>query len=442
MADNSIRYDLILQQGHVATPGGFLTTDIGVKDGKIIALGSLGHKAHTVFDAKGLTILPGVIDSQVHFREPGLEHKEDLSTGTASAALGGVTAICEMPNTKPSTTTREALEDKLSRAKNRAWVDHAFFVGGSPENIDQLADLELLPGCCGIKIFMGSSTGNLLVDDESHLDRILAKGRRRIAIHAEDEARLKERKSLLNEGRSVSFHPEWRDVKTALNATQQILTLARKHNRPIHVLHITTLDEIEWLSDYKDIATVEVTPQHLTLSSPDCYERLGTLAQMNPPIRSEDHRLGLWKGISQGIVDVIGSDHAPHTLEEKKQPYPSSPSGMTGVQTLVPIMLNHVAEGRLSLERFIDLTSTGPARIYGMVGKGRLAVGYDADFTIVDLKAERKITNLWIASRSGWSPFDGMKIKGWPIATIIRGHIVMRDDQLLDNPIGKPLRFI
>ena len=334
------------------------------------------------------------------------------------------------------------MADKFARARGRAWVDHAFFMGGAPENADHLAELERLPGVCGVKIFMGSSTGSLLLDDEAVLKRALASGRRRVAIHAEDESRLKERRPLVEGGAHPRMHPEWRDAETAILATRRVLRLAREAGRPVHVLHITTADEIDILSQHKDIATVEVTPQHLTLSAPECYERLGTLAQMNPPIRGEEHRQGLWRGIRDGIVDVIGSDHAPHTLEEKAKPYPDSPSGMTGVQTLVPIMLDHVAAGRLTLERLVDLTASGPARIYNLVNKGRVVVGYDADFTVVDLKAQRKITNQWIVSRVGWTPSDGMKVTGWPVATIIRGNVVMREDTLLDDPIGAPLRFL
>jgi len=435
-------YDLILKNGQAVTPAGVVSTDIAVRAGKIVAIGALGEaKAAEVFDCSGLTVLPGIIDSQVHLREPGLEHKEDLATGTAAAALGGVTAVCEMPNTKPSTTTAEAINDKLARAKGRAWTDHAFFVGAAAENLAELGNLELLPGCAGVKVFMGSSTGSLLVDQEDALRQVLANGYRRVAVHCEDEARLKERFKMVEGGALPELHPEWRDAQTALLATQRLIRLAREAGRRVHVLHVTTADEMAFLADHKDIASVEVTPQHLTLSAPDAYRKLGTYAQMNPPIRSEEHRQGLWRGLEQGVVDVIGSDHAPHTKEEKDKPYPQSPSGMTGVQTLVPVMLTHVAEGRLSLERFVDLASAGPARVYNMAGKGRIAVGYDADFTVVDLKAKRKITNMWIASKCGWTPFDGMTAQGWPIATIIRGNTVMREDTLIGDPLGQALRF-
>jgi dihydroorotase len=435
-------YDLILRNGTAVTPNGTAKTDIAVRDGRIAAIGDLGQAAAAEdIDARGLTVLPGVIDTQVHFREPGLEHKEDLATGTAAAAMGGVAAIFEMPNTKPSTTTRDAILDKLARARGRAWVDHAFFIGAADDNVAHLAEWERLPGCAGIKVFMGSSTGSLLIADDRTLAAVLAAGNRRVAVHCEDEERLNERKALIGEGAHPRLHPEWRDVETALRATRRLVTLAEQAGRRVHVLHVTSADEMAFLAGHKDLATVETTPQHLTLAAPECYDRLGTYAQMNPPIRDAHHRDALWAAVANGIVDVLGSDHAPHTREEKNKPYPHSPSGMTGVQTLVPLMLDHVNAGRLSLERFVDLTSAGPSRIYNIAGKGRIAVGYDADFTVVDMKVEKVITNAWIESRCGWTPFDGKRVTGWPVATIVRGRTVMRDGQLLGAPVGEPVRF-
>jgi dihydroorotase len=437
------RFDLVLRGGTCLTPSGRVSADVGVRGGKIVAIGNLSaDAADKAFDATGLHILPGVIDTQVHFREPGMEHKEDLEAGTRGAVMGGVTGVFEMPNTSPNTDSADAIADKLSRAAGRAWCDHAFFVGATMENAEKLGTLERLPGCCGVKIFMGSSTGNLLVADDPTLERVLTHSRRRCAVHAEDEERLKKRFSIAEEGGDPRFHPEWRDVTTALNATQRIVALARKTGHPVHVLHITTADEMDFLAKHKDIATVEATPQHLTLAAPDCYEEIGTLAQMNPPIREAHHRDGLWAALQAGIVDVIGSDHAPHTRKEKEAPYPRSPSGMPGVQTLVPILLDHVAAGRMTLERFVDLTSAGAQRIYGIAGKGRLVVGYDADFTVVDLAAKRRIENKWIVSKAGWTPYDGKTVTGWPIATIIRGTIVMQEDELVSPQIGKPVRFI
>jgi len=442
----TVRYDLIIKGGTVATPNGIAPADVAVAGGRIAAISAPGRtpdgaEAAEVFDAAGLHVLPGAIDTQVHFREPGHEHKEDLASGTAAAALGGIVAVFEMPNTAPSTLSAADLDDKLARARGRAWVDHAFFMGAAAENAAELATLELVPGCCGVKIFMGASTGSLLVEDDETLFEVLKHGRRRVAVHAEDEARMRERVGIAREGADPRFHPEWRDVETARRATERLLRLARRAGRRVHVLHVTTAEEMPLLAAHKDIATVEVTPQHLTLSAPDCYERLGTLAQMNPPIREARHREALWQAVTDGIVDVIGSDHAPHTREEKAKPYPGSPSGMPGVQTLLPLLLDHMNAGRLSLARLIDLTSAGPARIYGITRKGRIAVGFDADFSIVDLKARREIAADWLAAKCGWSPFEGQRVTGWPMATVIRGRVVMREAELQGDPVGAPVEF-
>ncbi len=434
-------FDLIVRGGEVANHSGRGRADVGVIAGKIAAIGDLGQaSAGEVFDATGLTVLPGVIDSQVHFREPGLEWKEDLQTGGRAAVLGGVTAVFEMPNTEPTTTDPDALADKLARAKGRMDCDHAFYMGGTHENAAFLGELERLPGCCGIKVFMGASTGTLLVADDEGVEAVLRSINRRAAFHSEDEYRLAERRPLARTGDWTS-HPEVRDAESAIRSTERLVRLARKVGKRIHVLHVTTAEEIAFLARHKDVASVEVTPQHLTLEGPEAYERLKGLAQMNPPIREAHHRAGLWRGVAMGVADVLGSDHAPHTLEEKARPYPASPSGMPGVQTLVPVMLNHVAEGRLTLERFIDLTSHGQQRVFGIAGKGRLAEGYDADLTIVDLKARRTLRHADMATRSGWTPFDGLEVTGWPMATIIRGRVVMRDDEVVAPALGEPVRF-
>jgi dihydroorotase len=439
MADT---FDLVVRGATVVNHDGTGVRDIGVRGGRIVAIGQLGGaSAAEAIDAKGLHVLPGVIDTQVHFREPGLEHKEDLETGSRAAVMGGVTAVFEMPNTKPLTTSAETLADKVRRARHRMFCDFAFYVGGTRENIGDIPMLERLEAAAGIKVFMGSSTGDLLVDDDASLDRIIAAISRRAAFHAEDEARLKERMPLRRPGDPTS-HPVWRDEQAALVATQRLVRLAEKHGRRVHVLHISTAEEMEFLAAHKDWASVEVTPHHLTLAAPECYERLGAYAQMNPPVRDERHRKAIWAALVDGVVDVLGSDHAPHTREEKEHAYPGSHSGMTGVQTLVPVMLDHVNAGRLSLERFVDLTSAGPQRLFGIRGKGRIAVGYDADLTIVDLKRRETITNRWIASRCGWTPYDGVTVQGWPVGTLIRGRRVMWDGAILGAANGEPVRFL
>lgn len=434
-------YDLILRGGICVTPSGRQRVDVGVRDGRIVEVGALAaEKAAATFDATNLHVLPGVIDPQVHFREPGLTHKEDLGSGSAAAALGGVTAFFEMPNTNPSTDTAERLAWKVARARETSWVDFAFFIGATNDNAELLGALERAEGCCGVKMFLGSSTGSLLVDDPAVQARVLRSGRKRVACHSEDEARLKERKGLFP-GRGVDAHPEWRDEECAVRSTRHILALARETGRRLHLLHVTTAGELPLLEANRDLVTIEVPPQHLTLAAPECYERLGTLAQMNPPIRDHRHRDALWHAVRNGLVDVLGSDHAPHTLEEKAKPWPQSPSGMPGVQTLVPLMLNHVAEGRLTLERFVDLSSTGVARVFGARRKGRIVPGYDADFTVVDLGASRVISGSLIASKCGWTPFDGMRVRGWPVATVVRGRVVMREGALVGTPAGQPVAF-
>jgi dihydroorotase len=432
--------DMILKGATVVNHDGAARRDIAVAGGKIVGLGELeGTTAPKVHDCSNLHILPGVIDSQVHFREPGLEHKEDLESGSRAAVMGGVTAVFEMPNTKPLTTSAETLADKVSRARNRMFCDFAFYVGGTHQNVNQLQQLERLEGAAGIKVFIGSSTGELLVQDDEGLEAIVAKINRRAAFHSEDEYRLRDRLHHQVAGDSAS-HPVWRDAEAARLSTERLLRIARKHGKRIHVLHISTADELPLLAAHRDIATVEVTPHHLTLTADD-YARLGTTLQMNPPVRDSHHRDALWGAIESGLVDVLGSDHAPHTREEKAKPYPQSPSGMTGVQTLVPVMLNHVNNGRLTLQRFVDLTSHGPNRIFGIASKGRIAEGYDADFTVVDMQRTETITNGWIESKAGWTPYDGKKVKGWPVGTIVRGHFAMWQGELAQKATGAPVQF-
>ena len=435
-------YDLILKGGTVVNQDGAALRDIGIRAGRFAFIGDLARaSAGEVIDCRGLHLLPGVIDSHVHFREPGLTHKEDLESGSRGAVLGGATAVFEMPNTDPNTTTAEAVADKVKRAHHRMHCDFAFYVGATRENTRHLGELEMLPGVAGVKVFMGSSTGSLLIEDDEGVRAVLQNIRRRAAFHAEDEYRLRERMNLRVPGDARS-HPVWRDATAALMGTQRLTRLARETGKRVHVLHVTSKEEAVFLAEHKDVATAEATPAHLTLEAPECYERLGTLAQLNPPVRDAVHRAGLWHGIAQGVIDSIGSDHSPHTREEKAQSYPKSPSGMPGVQTLVPLMLDHVNAGRLTLLRFVDLTSAGPARIFGMAAKGRIAAGYDADVTVVDLKRQQTITDTWIAARAGWTPYNGMTVTGWPVGTILRGHKVMWEGSLVDSARGERVRFL
>jgi dihydroorotase len=434
-------FERVFRNATVVNQDGVGHRDIGVRDGRIAAIGSLSASvAGEVVDCTGLHILPGVIDTQVHFREPGAEHKEDLETGSRAAAMGGVTAVFEMPNTNPLTTSAETLADKIARGRGRMHCDFAFFVGATHANAPHVAELERLPGAAGIKVFMGSSTGDLLVADDEGLRAVLSRTRRRVSVHSEDEPRLTARLAERVPGDPAS-HPVWRDVEAAMKATERLTRIAEEESARVHLLHVSTAEEMDFIRGHKDAVSVEVTPQHLTLDA-SSYGRLGTRLQMNPPIREARHRARLWQAVADGTADVLGSDHAPHTLAEKAKPYPQSPSGMPGVQTLVAVMLDHVAAGRLSLERLVDMTSAGPARLFQIAGKGRIAVGYDADLTIVDLKRRVTIRDAMMTSRAGWTPYDGDTIAGWPVGTVVRGVRVMWEGELVSPSGGAPVRFM
>ena len=435
-------YTLCLKNGHVMIKDTLVYTNVYIQDEKISLVSDKNYDAEQTIDCKNLTILPGVIDSQVHFREPGLEGKETLASGMLAAVSGGVTSIFEMPNTNPLTITPETIEDKLNRASKEAWSDYAFYLGGTMRTSKNLPEWERLKGVCGIKIFMGASTGDLMTATDEEVESVVSNGGRVIAVHAEDQMIMMNNfESILGSSKDVALHCKWRSPESCLSATKRVVNLARKHKRRVHILHITTREEMEFLSKNKDVASVELLANHLTLNAPECYENLGTLAQQNPPIREKHHQEALWNALNNNIVDIIASDHAPHTLEEKSAPYPKSPSGTPGVQTLVPIMLNHVNNGKLSLSKLVSLWSSGPERIHKISGKGRIQEGYDADFTIVDMNKEMIITNDQQRSKSKWTPYDGTKVKGWPTHTVVRGNVVMQEDDIMSQPIGKIIKF-
>jgi dihydroorotase len=435
------RYDLILKGGHVVTPWGVEVADVAVRDGRIATLGHLrGAEAAETIDCAGLHVLPGLIDPHVHLRDPGDPAVESIETGTKAAVLGGLAAVFDMPNTAKSVVSRDILDEKRAFLEGRAWCDVGLYVGASKKNIGDLAELELQPNVCAVKVFAGSSTGDLLVEDDASLEAVMRAGRRRICYHSEDEYRLQERKPMFTPGMPHRNHMVWRDVETAMLGTKRLMAIARKTGRAAHILHVSTAEELAYLRDFRDVCTVEVLLNHLTQTD-EAYDRLGGYAVMNPPIRDQRHLDAAWAAVADGTVDCIGSDHAPHSREAKERPWPNTAAGLTGIQTLVPLMLDHVTSGRLSISRLVDLMCAGPARVYGALNKGRLAAGYDADFTLVDLKRQRMIRNDWLATPAGWTPFDGTVCTGWPVATIIRGRAVMREDEVLGAPIGKPVSF-
>ena len=437
-------YDWLLLGGEVASSQEVVRADVAIRGEQIVAVGDLkGHPAERTLHCDGLTILPGLIDSQVHFREPGFEHKEDLESGSRSAVMGGVTTVLEMPNTNPPTTTAEALQDKLARAHARMWCDHGFFVGATAENADHLAELELLPGTPGIKIFMGSSTGTLLVDAEQDLRRVLRSGKRPCAVHAEDESRNRLRKAEFANP-TVADHPIIRDAISAEIATRRMIALSKETRRPVHILHVSTANELEPIARAKRNGipiTAEVTPQHLFFAAPECYARLGTLAQMNPPIRDESHRSALRKALREGLFDVFGSDHAPHTLEEKARPYPQSPSGMPGVQTLLPVLTTLISQGLLTTKQLVQMAAERPASLYGIINKGHIKPGFDADLAMVDLGRKVRFTRDMVESKCGWSPYEGEELTGWPVHVFVRGHAAMLEGHLAGEPQGRPARY-
>jgi len=411
-----------------------------LSDNKIKKIGKISLNNAKVLDASGKIVLPGIIDTQVHFREPGPNGAEDLESGSRAAVAGGVTSVFEMPNTNPPTSNFKEFNNKLNAAKNRMFCNYAFYFGATPDNMKELASVNTLEGCCGVKLFAGSSTGNLLVSKEKDIEKVISNSSKIISVHSEDENILLSRKKFIKEG-DVSSHPVWRNEECALESTKRVVGIAEKYKKKIHILHVTTKQEIDFFSKKRDNVTFEITPQHLTLFAPDCYEKLKTFSQMNPPIRTKDHHDRLWDAVKNSLVSTIGSDHAPHTKEEKNRKYPLSPSGMPGVQTLLPVMLNHVNNNKLKLEKLIKLVCENPCDLFGIKNKGYIKENYDADLTIVDMNKEVVIKDSWIESKCGWTPFNNYKVKGFPVATIVNGEIVMENNKIISNAKGKPLIF-
>ncbi|WP_202925238.1 dihydroorotase [Myxacorys almedinensis] len=433
---------LLIRHAQILLPSGeFILGDVEIRSGKIVRVGDLltpPENATTLIDATGLTLLPGVIDPQVHFREPGLEHKEDLFTASCACVRGGVTSFLEMPNTRPLTTTQAALDDKLKRASEKCLANYGFFVGATAENLPDLLSATPTPG---IKIFMGSMHGDLLVDEESALDPIFATGERLIAVHAEDQTRIRDRRSQFTGISDPAVHSQIQDNQAALNATQLALKLSKKYQRRLHILHMSTAEEAELLRREKPVwVTAEVTPQHLLLNIND-YEKLGSLLQMNPPIRSPHDNEVLWQALRDGVIDFIATDHAPHTLAEKAQPYPNSPSGMPGVETSLALMLTQAKQGRCTVAQVANWMSAAVAKAYQIPNKGLIEPGYDADLVLVDLENDHPVQREDIVTKCGWSPFEGWNLTGWAQITIVGGQVAYDRGTLNTNVRGQALQF-
>ncbi len=436
-------YDLVIRNASITHPDGTTAAgDVACQNGRIAKIDSMiSAVGREHIDAAGRLLIPGVIDPQVHFREPGATDKEDLASGSRAAVRGGVTSFLEMPNCNPPTTDQEQLNWKLARAASSCTANYGFFIGATCDNLEALNSVH---PACGIKIFMGSSTGDLLVDKQEHLERIFGNGERLIAVHAEDETRIQDRtRTLLIEGETAdcSLHSRIRDPQTALIATERALALSEKYGRRLHILHLSTSEEVERLRRHKpDQVTCEVIPNHLFLNTDD-YAQLGSRVQMNPPIRNPANASGLWSGLHQGIIDIIATDHAPHTLGEKSQPYPNSPAGMPGVETSLPLMLTAMQAGQCTLAQVQQWMCSGPARVYGIKNKGQLAEGFDADLALVDIETTRPVRDNEVFSRAAWSPYAGRELTGWPNYTIVGGQVVFDNGQIRPGVFGKALEF-
>ncbi len=420
--------------------GEWLVGDVLVRDERIVEIAAeITTTAVTKeIDATGLVLLPGIIDPQVHFREPGLEHKEDLTTASRACAKGGVTSFLEMPNTKPLTITQAALDDKLQRAAAKSIVNFGFFIGATPAN---LPDVRSANPACGIKVFMGSAHGDLLVDTAAALEPIFAQGDRLIAVHAEDQARINQRKQEFAGSTDPAVHSQIQDDIAALNATKLALELSEKYHRRLHILHLSTAIEAEYLRQHKPAwVTAEVTPQHLMLNT-DAYAKIGTLAQMNPPLRSHHDNEVLWAALLDGTIDFIATDHAPHTLEEKAKGYPNTPSGMPGVETALPVMLTQAVAGKCTIEQVANWMSTAVAKAYNIPNKGSIEVGFDADLVLVDVTNYHPVERQDLETKCGWSPFEGWNLTGYPVYTIVNGNVVYEKGIIYSEVKGKALRF-
>ena len=438
---------ILIRNASVVMPEETARTSVLVEDGQILGVDAPPHtRADEVVEAAGLHLLPGVIDDQVHFRDPGLTHKEDLRTGSRACAAGGITSFLEMPNTVPQTVSVEALADKLAIAGRRCVVNYGFYMGATTDNLDELCRAERTAGVStpGIKIFIGSSTGNMLVDDQECLEAIFAETTLPITAHCEDESTVHANRERLKGPLSVHDHSRIRDHRAAVTATLRAIDLARRHRHRFHVLHVSTADEVAILArlhgEARALITAEACPHHLFFDVAD-YDRLGTLAQMNPSLKTADDRAALWRGLKTGAIQILATDHAPHTLEEKRAPYPESPSGIPAVEVSLPLMLNEVNRGRCTLQDLARWMSDGPARIWDIVGKGRIEPGYDADLVLVDMAEEREVRNEDQRTRCGWSPWHGRRLQGWPVRTFLGGRTVFADGRVASEPLGRALVF-
>jgi dihydroorotase len=428
----------LIKNAQVVLPDGIHPVSVLIENSKIADIDVAPQVAvDETVDAAGLHLIPGVIDDQVHFREPGLTHKEDLAAASRACAKGGVTTFLEMPNTIPAATTQQRLEEKLALAATKSIVNYGFYIGATSDNLVELKAAHRTPG---IKIFIGSSTGDLLVDDQDALERIFAETTLPITAHCEDESTIRANRAAVGPTHDVADHSRIRDHRAALVATRRAIDLAHRHRHRFHVLHVSTGNEVELIRDHRNLITAEVCPHHLFFNVDD-YARLGTLVQMNPSVKTADDNRRLWQAMLAGDIQVIATDHAPHTLDEKQQPYPESPSGLPAVENSLALMLNQVNAGRITFEKVVERMCDAPARVWDIVGKGRIAVDYDADLVLVDLNKQAEIRNETQETKCRWSPWHGTKLTGWPVRTWVMGQLVFRDGRVEGSRNGEEAEF-
>ncbi|MBG91322.1 MAG: dihydroorotase [Actinobacteria bacterium] len=420
-----------------------VTGDVWIEAGKIKAVQpQLSASAEQVIHEPNLLLMPGVIDAHVHFRDPGHAHKETLYSGSRAAASGGVTTFFDMPNTNPATTTLAAMAQKKQVAAETSLVNYNFFIGATPHNLDDLCQVE---NVAGIKIYVGSSTGDLLVDGHEALSQIFASANKLIAVHSEDEATIRANQQQYQGSENVSDHNRVRSPEAAILCTQRLCELALAHQQRLHICHLTTQEEAEYLTQnwaqFQSVISTEVTPQHLHFVAPDLYEKWGTFGQINPPIRDQRHQDALWQALLSGVIGMIATDHAPHQVSEKALPYGQAPSGMPGVEWVLPVMLEYMNQGRMSLAQVSHWLSAGPAQTFGILNKGHIKPGYDADLVLVDLSANREVTREQCVSKCGWSPYEGLRLRGWPVATMVNGQVVYREGDFFEDIKGKEVQL-
>ncbi|ADB16342.1 dihydroorotase, multifunctional complex type [Pirellula staleyi DSM 6068] len=428
----------LIRHAQVVFPTRCERANVLVENGKIAAIDAAEHtRADETIDAQGLHLIPGVIDDQVHFREPGLTHKEDLFTASRACAKGGVTSFLEMPNTKPTTTSVAALHEKLALAATKSVVNYGFYIGATSTNVDELKQAKRTPG---IKIFIGSSTGDLLVDEQAALERIFAETTLPICAHCEDETTVRANAAKFDSSTSVADHSRVRTNEAALIATRRAIDLAVRHKHRFHVLHVSTAAELPLIREARPYITAEACPHHWLFSTDD-YERLGTLVQMNPSIKSPEDAKAVWQGLLDGSLQVIATDHAPHTLEEKAKPYPQSPSGLPAVENSLALLLDQASRGECTIEQIVSWMCDAPARVWDIASKGRIEAGYDADLVLVDMHKTDTIRNENQLTKCGWSPWHGKQITGWPVRTFVGGVEVFRDGKVRDEVRGSEIAF-